>query len=328
MSAVPSTAPTSAAPRDAGPSTVVPPNAAALRGLWPTARHEWVSARREQLPRALLVVFLGMVSLSALIGWLTNRTVTQVYEQTRADGLTTAANPFTGVSPLFYVRNTVIYLVLIGALLAIVLGATSALRGRAAGTADLVLTRPVGRVGYLVGVLAGAAGWLGVVLAAAAAISWAVTAVLSGGALGVVDTVRLAAFFALSWLFLLVFVVLGMLSGFLGRRTTTALLVPIAGWAVLTFVVPQLGTAATPVSLLNPVPAVAVEGGPFALAHTLLGPLALTEHFKATSAALLRNDLVTGGAVAGVAAIVIALAAVTVLLLLVPRNRLRSALDD
>jgi ABC-2 type transport system permease protein len=299
-----------------------------VTGFAATARHELRSTHRERTPQALLVVFLGMVASSSFIGWLTHRTVTRVWEETRADGLTRAANPFTDVSALYYAANVVIYVVLIGALLAIALGTTSALRGRTSGTLDLVLSRPVDTRAYLAGKLAGTAGWLGAVVVVAAVVNWLSIAVILGGVLGVEDTLRLAGFYGLAWLFLVAFLLLGLLSGIYSRRETTALLVPIATWSVLAFVLPQLGTAARPVSLLNPVPAAPAEGGVFDVVHSLLGPFSLTEQFKTASGVLLGNDRVEGSATGAVLSIVLALVLGGALLLSTPRGRLRSGLRE
>jgi ABC-2 type transport system permease protein len=299
-----------------------------VTGFAATARHELRSTHRERTPQALLVVFLGMVAASSFIGWLTHRTVTRVWEETRADGLTQAANPFTDVSALYYAANVVIYVVLIGALLAIALGTTSALRGRTSGTLDLVLSRPVDTRAYLAGKLAGTAGWLGAVVVVAAVVNWLSIAVILGGVLGVEDTLRLAGFYGVAWLFLVAFLLLGLLSGIYSRRETTALLVPIATWSVLAFVLPQLGTAARPVSLLNPVPATPAEGGVFDVVHSLFGPLSLTEQFKTASGVLLGNDRVQGSATGAVLSIVLALVLGGVLLLSTPRGRLRSGLRE
>jgi ABC-2 type transport system permease protein len=299
-----------------------------VTGFAATARHELRSTHRERLPQALLVVFLGMVAASSFIGWLTHRTVTQVWEETRADGLTQAANPFTDVSALYYAANVVIYVVLIGALLAIALGATSSLRGRTSGTLDLVLSRPVDTRAYLAGKLAGTAGWLGVVVAVAAVVNWLSITVILGGVLGVEDTLRLAGFYGLAWLFLLAFLLLGLLSGIYSRRETTALLVPIAAWSVLAFVLPQLGTAARPVSLLNPVAAAPAEGGAFDVIHSLFGPLSLTEQFKTASGVLLGDDRVQGSATGALLSILLALLVGGALLLSTPRGRLRRGLHE
>lgn len=293
-----------------------------------TVRQELLSSRRERMPQALLAVFLAMVSVSALIGWISNRTVTSVYDKTAQAGLTTAPNPFSGVSPLSYARNAVIYVVLIGALLAIVLGVSSVLRNRRTRTADLVLSRPGGARTHLAAKLVGLAIWLVLVVLAATAITWLSILVIQGRPLTVGESARLVGFYVLAWAFLLVFVVLGMLCGLYSRRETTALLAPIVAWSVITFVVPQLGTAALPVSLLNPVPAVPVQGGPFAAVQGLLGPLSVTEHLKTAAGLLLRNDAVTGSAATAVAGIAIPLAIGVGLLLTTKRDRLRSDLHE
>ena len=86
-----------------------------VSGFTATVQRELVGSSRERMAQALLIVFIGMVSVSSLIGWISNRTVTAVYEKVREAGMTTAENPFTHVSPLSYARNDVIYIVMIGA---------------------------------------------------------------------------------------------------------------------------------------------------------------------------------------------------------------------
>jgi len=299
-----------------------------MTGFVTTVRHELLSSSRERLPQALLVVFLAMVTVSAGIGWITNRTVTQVWEKTRAAGLTAAPNPFTDVSALYYARNTVIYIVMIGSLLAIVLGVSSVLRGRASGTVDLVLSRPISTRTYLAGRLTGMAAWLGLVLAGAGMISWISLVIISGQPLSWPDSGRLVGFFGVAWAFVVVFVLLGMVSALHARRETTALLAPIVVWAIVTFVLPQLGTAAHPVSLLNPVPAIANTGGSFPLIQSIVGPASVTEQFKTASAILLRDDQVTGSLTLSVAWILVAAVVGTVVVASTRRDQVRKDLDE
>jgi len=258
-------------------------------------RQELLCAKRERLPQVLLVIFLAMVAVSCFIGWTTNHTVTNVYNEAVRQSITTAQNPFTGVSPLFYVRNTVIYIVLIGALLAIVLGVQSALRDRKAKVNDLLLSRPVRTPVYLGAKLTGLCLWLLAILAVSAFINWLSISIIISHALSLQDSLRLLLFYIVAWLFLVPFVVLGLLSGLYARRETSALLVPIVIWSVLTFVIPQLGTAEHPVSLLNPVPARIVSHGFFfRVNQTVFGPLSLTEHFKHLSGTILKDTEVSG----------------------------------
>ena len=293
-----------------------------------SAGHEMLNTRRARTAHLLLFVFIGMVIASSIIGWVTNQTVTSVYERVLADGLTTAPNPFTGVTPLYYARNAVIYVLLIGSLMAIVLGVQATLRDRKAATIDLVLSRPVASASRLLGQLAG----LGVVLAAVIAISfttsWAIISAINGAPLGWADTARVLAFALLSWVLLTAFALLGMLTGLRSKQETTALLVPFVIWSAVAFVIPQIGTAARPVSLLNPVPAVTTAGGYFDAVSAITGPLSITEQFKRASSIILQDATVTGDATSSVLVLLAFLVVMTVVVVATPRNRMRSDLNE
>ena len=291
------------------------------------ARHELASLLRERLPKVLLGLFVLMVTLSSFIGWLASSTVTSVWRQTVRSGLTTAPNPFTGQSPLYFSRNTVIYVVLIGALAAIVLGAMSGMRDRRARVTDLVLTRPVSASALLAGKLAGIAAALSGIIAAVTVIAWVSLAVITGP-LGLSETVRLLAFFGLALVVLLTFAALGLVSGLRSREETSALLLPIAVWALLTFVLPQLATGTNPVALLNPVPAPPSTDGAFVWLHAVLGPLSVTEQFKTVSGLLLANPDVAGSAGQAMLTLIGALALVSVLVFATPRAALRTVFHD
>jgi ABC-2 type transport system permease protein len=293
-----------------------------------SAGHEMLNTRRARTAHLLLIVFVGMVIASSVIGWVTNQTVTGVYEKVVADGLTTAPNPFAGVTPLYYARNAVIYVLLIGSLMAIVLGAQATLRDRKAATVDLVLSRPVGSSARLLGQLAG----LGVVLAAligiSFSVSWIIIGIINGAPLGWADTGRVILFGLLSWVLLTTFALLGMLTGLRSKQETTALLVPFVIWSAVAFVLPQLGTAARPVSLLNPVPALGSTGGYFDIVSTITGPLSLTEQFKRASSIILQDTTVTGDATSSILILLAFLAVMTVIVVATPRSRLRSGLHE
>ena len=257
-------------------------------------RQELLALSRERLPLAMFVVFVSMISLSGLIGWLTETTVSDVWMRTRDAGLTSAANPFANVSPLYYARNSIIYIILIGTLMAIISGVTSALRDRKAGTVDLILSRPTFRAHYLLGKLTGIAIWLALALVAVGLISAVVITLIFGAPLNAADYLRLASFFLLALPLLVGFAAVGLLGGLLSKRETGALLVPISFWAFVTFVIPQIGTAARPVALLNPVPIPPAVGGPFDALNVFMGPMAVSEQFKAASGLILNDPDITG----------------------------------
>jgi ABC-2 type transport system permease protein len=288
-----------------------------------------LNAKRERLPQILLAIFLAMTALSCFIGWATNRTVTNVYNEAIRQGITHAANPFTGVTPLYYARNTVIYIVLVGALLAIILGVQSTVRDRKAHVSDLLLSRPVAAPVILAAKLAGVSLWLFAILMVSAGINWASISFIGRQFLSLQDSLHLLGFYLIAWLFLVAFTALGMITGLYARRETSALLVPIIIWSAITFVLPQLGTAEHPVSLLNPVPAQIVSHGFFFhVNQTLFGPLSLTEHFK-TASGIVLHDSETHGSLAKSLGIICVFVVVSVAILLATRRqRLRSDLYE
>ena len=269
-----------------------------------------------------------MVSLSNFIGWLTNKNVTSIYRKVKDQGLTAVANPFDNVSALYYLRNTVIYIVLVGALLAIVLGVASIIRYRKARTADLILVRPVDTRSYLLGKLAGVAAWLAMILGLVTVISWISIAFIIRRPLTAADTARLVFFFAMSLLFLIAFVLLGMICALYSSRETSALLLPIAIWSVITFVLPQLGTADHPVSLLNPVPAIANQGGAFSILNSIFSPFSITEQYKKVSSWILGNTDFVGNPTVSLTILVMVFLVGSLTLLSTKRDRLRRELYE
>lgn len=300
-----------------------------MNGFTASIRHEFLCTVRARMSQLLLAVFIGMVAISVIIGWAGRSTVGAVYRQIAAQGLTRAPNPFAGIPALYYAHNAVIYVVLIGALLAILLGVEATVRDRKAATSVLVLSRPVGRAGRLLGQFAALSGVLAVALAFGTVISWAGIGMITGGVLGQDATLRLAAFWLVSSVFLASFALIGMLAGIHCNKETTALLAPFIAWSVITFVLPQLGTAARPVALLNPVPALPPTPGAAASAiNAFVGPLSITEQFKTVAGVLLRNPSTTGSVIEGIVVLGVFLVVLATLILLTPRQRLRSSLND
>lgn len=300
-----------------------------MSGFIASFQHELLCTRRARIPQLLLVIFLGMVTASSFIGWSARSTVTAVYHQITAAGLTNAPNPFTGTSPLYYAHNCIIYVVLIGALMAIVLGVQATIRDRKAATFPLILSRPVRPVGRLLGQLTALSVVLGTVLGMSSIISWASIGAIAGRILGADPTIRLAAFAGLSWLLLTGFALLGMVSGIYCKKETTALLAPFIAWSVIAFVLPQLGTAARPVALLNPVPSIPPpSGGIFDTINIFTGPLAVTEQFKRAAGIVLQDSSVTGSPLRAIIVLAVFVAVLSLVVAATSRQRLRSALND
>jgi ABC-2 type transport system permease protein len=131
---------------------------------------------------------------------------------------------------------------------------------------------------------------LAVVVAVSSVISWVAISLITRSPLGAGDSIKLVEFGLLTWVLLVGFAALGVLGGLYVKKETSALLAPFVAWAVITFVLPQLGTAARPVSLLNPVAAVPQTSGVFHAVSYVTGPLSVTEHFKTASSAILEGS--------------------------------------
>ncbi|MFQ4149553.1 ABC transporter permease subunit [Arthrobacter sp. LAPM80] len=290
---------------------------------------ELLCTARERLPQLLLAVFVGMIAASAFIGSSARASVTGVYREVLSQGLTTAPNPFDAFSPLYYARNSVIYIVLIGALLAIVIGVRSTLRDRQARTLDLILSRDVSPSSYLGAKLTGLVLFVLLLLAAAAVINIGCISAVAGHVLSLSEGARIAGLYALAWLFMLPFVALGMLAGLYSSTTTSALLIPIVLWSVMIFILPLLGTAAHPVSLLNPVASPpAAQTGFFAFTSSVVDPLAVGEQFKHVSSLILSDPQATGSMTGGILTLTAFAVAACVAVALTRRTRMRSELHD
>lgn len=253
-------------------------------------RHEMISSYRSKSPQLIVAIFLLLTSVSSLIGWLTVRNVTKIYTDIVQQGLTTAPNPFTSVPALYYMRDAVIYIILVGSLMSIVLGAQSSLRDRKSSTEVLIKTRNVNLLGRAMGKLSALGVLLAALEAAVLLASYATIWLIQGHALSGSSMARLAEFGFVSWLLMLAVAAISYLFGLCASSEESALLYPIVSWAVLTFTIPQIITSNHPVALLNPTPAVSTGTG---LAQSLinsLSPAMIMEHFKSISNAILGVD--------------------------------------
>lgn len=255
------------------------------------ARHELKALLREQTFLLLLGLFLVMASFSVSIGWSTRTTTAAIYDATV--GVLTAAhapvippNPLLAISPLTVFDNMVVYLLLVGALLAIVIGHRSFMRERRAGIVPLLFVRPFSRAGYLTGKVAGIVSALVLLAGGTFALSLLSSLFIPALRLTGGEVARLAGFYGLSFVYLACFAMLGLWASIRFSSESMALFVPVMAWIAVVFVVPELATGQNPVSLLNPITLSQAFPDPtpfFAAMRTVLGPLSIGQ-FYATGA--------------------------------------------
>lgn len=288
------------------------------------ARQHLRSLTRRRTFVVMLGVLLLMTALSGLIGWSSHRTIIQVYDETvrtlTAAGKPAPPNPFDNQPRLTLLNNMIIYVPLIGALLAILIGHLSIMDDRQAGVTRVIFSRPVARASYARGKLAGSAVALAIIMAACLVLSAIALTLINRGLPTGAEFLRLTAFYALSGLYLLVFVLVGSVTALLTRSQSMALFVAVAVWVLVTFATPQFTSGLRPVASLNPITdPVTTTSSAFFRATSKAKPIAVNEQFKALSSRILTEGSRlqpgrTAGQLAPLAGFALLLAGATTLL--------------
>lgn len=254
---------------------------------------------RERTVALLSVMFVVLVLISAWLGWQATATVNRIYLDAAAfltaSGQVAPPNPVLDISPLSLMRNMSVYVSLIGALAAIVIGNRLVTLDRKAGVLPLIgirlLSRAAyaqGKIGALILLILGLAGVAGLV-------SVATFALLPAISVTPAQWLQLAGFFGVSAVYMLIFGLIGLAAGAMARSETVGLLVPVTIWLTLTFIAPQLTANLNPTAAINPIAALAPapDTAFFAVMGQTLGSVSLADAYKFASAGLL--DLLPSG---------------------------------
>jgi len=179
-----------------------------------------------------------------------------------------------------------IYIVLCGALLAIVLGYSSGMHDRKAGSVKILFSHPINKKDYLIGKILGISFVLLLMMIIAliiSAISSAILEKITG-----TDILHLIGFYGFSFIYLLGFAILGLAFALLIDNDAIALLIPIVIWLTITFVLPEFTSALYPTATLNPVlPATETHGPILDLMRSIVNPFSISEHYKDSGAYIL-----------------------------------------
>ncbi len=256
------------------------------------ASHQVLSLRRQRVFLALLATLLAMTALAGVLGWSSHQTIVRVYDEAvkllGSTGKPAPPNPFLLKPTLSLLANMVVYIPLIGALLALILGHLSIVDDETNGTGRLVFSRQITRTSYVLGKIASAAAVLAVVLAASLLVSVASLLVVNH-TIAVGDLGRLGLFYALSWLYLMVFALIGMVTVLMTRRRSIALLSAMGAWLVITFVIPQFTSGLRPTQSLNPISDPASTSQTFFKITSKLRPYSIVEQYKEASGRILQT---------------------------------------
>lgn len=248
------------------------------------ARQQLLSLRRQGVFLVLLATLLVMTGLAGVIGWSSHQTIVRVYgvatNLLAAEGKPAPPNPFDLKPTLSLLSNMAIYIPLIGALLALVVGHLSMADDDSTGLGRLIFSRPVPRAQYVAGKAIAAAAALAVAMAACSLVSALSLLIVNQAAPTIGELGRLALFYGLSWLYLLGFALLGMVTVLITPRRSLALLAAMGVWLVLTFALPQFTSGLHPVASLNPIVDPVSTSQPFFRVTANARPISLTEQYK------------------------------------------------
>lgn len=260
---------------------------------WLIARQSAGFVLRERTVALLSLMFVALVVMSAWLGWSATSTVNRVYldaaEFLRKAGQPVPTNPVLDISPLSLMRNMSVYVALIGALSAIVIGNRLVSLDRKAGVLPLIGTRPLGHHAYAFGKLGALGGLILVLAALAACVAAATFLVLPAVTMTGLQWAQLASFMTVTALYMGIFGLIGLAAGAGSRSETVGLLLPVTLWLTLTFILPQLTANLNPTAAINPISALAAppDTGFFRWAAIVLGPISLADSYKFASAGLL-----------------------------------------
>lgn len=257
------------------------------------AAHQVVSLRRQRIFLALLGTLLVMTVLAGVIGWSSHHTIVRVYDQAvrllAAGGHPPPANPLGLKPPLSLLSNMSIYIPLIGALLALVLGNLSLADDQATGVGRLIFSRQVPRSSYALGKLLGAALVLAAVLVMSLLVSCISLVVVNQSVPTAGDLGRLVLFYVLSWVYLMLFALVGMVTVLLSRSRSLALLAALGVWLVLTFAVPQFTSGLRPTASLNPITDPVSTSQRFFQITAQARPFSVSEQYKEAAGRILQT---------------------------------------
>lgn len=256
------------------------------------AMHHLRLLRRERIFLAILAALLAMTLLAGFIGWSSHNTIVRVYEESRillaSEGKPAPPNPFDLKPRLALLSNMTIYIPLIGALLAVVVGHLAIVSDRAAGSSRLIFSRPIRRSTYLWGKLLGITAALTAILAISLVLSVASLTIVNGSPPTAVELGRLGLFFVLSLAYMVVFALIGMATALAVRGRSLALLVALGIWMIVTFMLPQFTSGLRPTASLNPIVDPVNPSQMFFQLTAYLRPLSISEQYRAASGSMLQ----------------------------------------
>jgi ABC-type transport system involved in multi-copper enzyme maturation permease subunit len=257
------------------------------------ASHQIRSLRRQGVLVTVMAAFVGLTTLAGVLGWSSHRTIIGVYDEAvkllASRGRDAPPNPFLLKPELAMLSNMVIYITLMGALVAIVVGHLSVADDEATGVGRLLFSRQLTRRSYLLGKVVASAIVLGVAMVLCALFSALAMLIVNHDMPSDGQLLRITGLYALSWLYLMVFALIGMMTVLVTRHRSLALLSGIGVWLVVTFALPQFTSGLRPSTALNPIVDPVSTSQRFFKVTARARPYSVGEQFKEAAGRILQT---------------------------------------
>ncbi len=268
-----------------------------MKNILIIAYTELKSLFREKIVYSITIVFILMSMASSFIGWSTFTTANAVYKSSviflQNQGVADIpSNPLLKVPALASFDNLIIYISLIGTLLAIIIGHRSMMREKKSGILQILFTRPITKKSVIFGKVLGLSATIFSIIGVTALISILSSYFLPFTHLNISDVSHLLIFFLASFFYMLFFALIGLFFAINAKSESLALFIPVCIWVGITFVLPELATGLTPTALLNPVTLLQlpVLDPFFQTSQKLLAPFSLAWHYYVISGELLGSS--------------------------------------
>ena len=261
------------------------------------AKNEFKTLFKENTFILLLLIFILMTIFSTYIGWSAKNTIINVYQETVKElslkGIKEIPpNPFTGIPDLSILKNMIVYVFLIGSLLALVIGNNAFIRDRRSGVLRIIFSKFISKQTYIFGKIVGIFETLLLVVFISFLLSLFSTVLISGHFLTLIEILKLSGFYAISLVYLLIFSMVGLYFAIYSDGESIALLIPVIIWVLLTFVMPQITSSLAPTALLNPnnIQVATSHSNFFHILQMIIRPFSISESYKQISNILLEAN--------------------------------------
>jgi ABC-type transport system involved in multi-copper enzyme maturation permease subunit len=261
------------------------------------AKNEFKTLFKENTFTVLLIIFILMTIFSTYIGWSAKNTIINVYQETVKElslkGIKEIPpNPFTGIPDLSILKNMIVYVFLIGSLLALVIGNNAFIRDRRSGVLRIIFSKFISKQTYIFGKIVGIFETLLFVVFISFLLSLFSAVLISGHFLTPIEILKLSEFYAISLVYLLIFSMVGLYFAIDSDGESIALLIPVIIWVIITFVIPQITSSLVPTALLNPtnIQAVTPHSNFFHILQIVIRPFSISESYKEISGILLETN--------------------------------------